>query len=48
MNIWGALFLAPVAFLAVISPAEMLPVLVLGAAGYAALLWLAHKFIGKK
>lgn len=48
MNIWGALFLAPVALLVIISPAEMLPVLGLGAVGYAALLWLVHKAIGKK
>ncbi len=48
MNIWGAIFLAPVVFLVIISPADMLPVLGLGAAGYAALLWLANKVFGKK
>lgn len=48
MNIWGFIFVAPVVLLAVASPAEMLPVLGLGAVGYAALLWLAHKVIGKK
>lgn len=48
MNIWGVIFLAPVVFLAVVAPGDMLPALGFGALGYAALLWLAYKVIGKK
>lgn len=48
MNIWGALFLAPVVALAIISPLETLPVLAGGALAYGALLWVAHRIIGRK
>lgn len=48
MNRWGVIFLAPVVFLAVVAPGDMLPALGFGALGYGALLWLAHKAIGKR
>lgn len=48
MNRWGMIFLAPVVFLAVVAPGDMLPALGFGALGYGALLWLAHKAIGKR
>ena len=48
MNRWGVIFLAPVVFLAVVAPGDMLPALGFGALGYGALLWLAHKVFGKR
>jgi len=48
VNRWGLVFLAPVAFLAVVAPADMLPALFFGALGYGALLWLAHKVFGNR
>jgi len=48
VNRWGVIFLAPVVFLAVVAPGDMLPALGLGALGYGVLLWLAYKAIGKR
>lgn len=47
MNVWGWIFVAPVLVLVVASPIT-LPLLLVGAAGYGALLWLLSKAIGPK
>ena len=48
MNLWGVLFLAPIALLVVASPYDMIPTLIGGAIGYGVLLWIFNAIFGPK